>query len=826
MKQLRMYCRLNKTQWAILGVLAVIGIYLLMNAGPYKKEWDNNLNPLQLGFLQEGEYTIEITYEDSPEGNRILVWSDEMADAYNQMGLLLAEQEIKGGSGVVHVPLSLEHPAYGVRVRTMLDEEDAGYLAKVLIQSNHLVYKDNYVLGAVVILTGVLLAVWFGRMNRSLASDGVWPWQKMFLGYPEKYSMPLVLAGLGLLASLPLLSDALLWGDDTAFHLVRLEGIYQGIRTGDFPVRITPQQMEGYGSLTAAMYPQLFLYPVALLRFLGVSLMVSYKILLVLINIATAFGAYYAAANVCESRKIGLWMSILYTFSVYRLSNIYVRGALGEGLAMVFLPLVIWGVYEVLWGKGRWMILVLGMTGMLESHVLSTQLCVLFMGAELVFWLCSRKKQQFGKRFWNGCKAVLVTVLLNASFLLPFLYFCGEDFQCFHMPLETFEHAAYFSQLFSLFPSVGGASLGLGTTQHEMPITIGGVLLAGVILFLFLLGKSGGSQSEGNSQLEGNDSGRTEGKGNSQPGSDDSGWTEGKGNSQPGSNGSGRSEGNGSRRGWQGAGMHCFVYGGIAILMSSWLFPGEKLVQWEALRSFFTTLQFSWRFLGPATVCWSLTAAIGIVGVSEGAFEHCLRQDVDADEEKRTGRIHGEGEGTGGRRMIYGMMAVLVAAASFYFFDQLAQEREQRADKMELEGMSNGDGMYLYRDSEKFRAIQLDYHRREAVIRTDQGGGMKYADYRKEGSHIHVEVTPVGKGADILLFPLYWFPGYEITVNGESVPVFPQDTLVACRAPVEKAVIEVRYGGFPAFRAADIVTLVTFCSILGGMFYVRRKASG
>ena len=88
-----------------------------------------------------------------------------------------------------------------------------------------------------------------------------------------------------------------------------------------------------------------------------------------------------------------------------------------------------------------------------------------------------------------------------------------------------------------------------------------------------------------------------------------------------------------------------------------------------------------------------------------------------------------------------------------------------------------------------------------------------------------MEVTPVGKEADVLMFPLYWFPGYGITVNGENVPVFSQDTLVACKAPTEKAVIEVHYGGFLFFRLADIVTLVTLCSIFVGMFYVKKQKS-
>ena len=112
MKQLKKYCRFNGTQWAILGSLVVIGILLFLSARPYRKEWEKNLNPLGLGFLQEGAYTIEITYKNSPEGNRILVWSDEMTDEHNQMGIILAEQEINEGSGVIHVPLSLDVSIY------------------------------------------------------------------------------------------------------------------------------------------------------------------------------------------------------------------------------------------------------------------------------------------------------------------------------------------------------------------------------------------------------------------------------------------------------------------------------------------------------------------------------------------------------------------------------------------------------------------------------------------------------------------------------------------------------------------------------------------
>lgn len=768
MKRLKISRLFTGVQLAVLAFIALSGIFFFLNGKPYRQEYSR---PEELGFLEKGDYTLVATYENSPPDNYIVVYSDEAVDRRNRPGVVFARQEIPEGSGVVSFPLSIGEAVYGVRIGTAL----GGGVTELTIQSKRIIHKDHYVLVFLMLAACVTLGILFVRMRRETGKAGA----KLLFGYPEKYMLPLVLVGMGLLASLPLFSDSLLWGDDAEFHLSRLEGIYRGLAAGDFPVRITPQHMAGYGSLTALMYPQAFLYPAAALRFLGVSLMLCYKLLLTAVNVGTAFGAYHGAKNICGSRNAGLWMSGLYTFSLYRLSNMYVRGALGETLAMAFLPLVIWGVYEVLWGKRRWMVLVLGMTGVMQSHVLSVQLCALFMAAELLFWLASKRKNQFGPRLLDGCKAVGVTALLNASFLVPFLYFCKEDFQCFHMPFEVSEHAAYFSQMFALFPSVEGASLAPGTTQHEMPIAVGGALAAGAVLFVLAYGKKGKRRSKK-----------------------------------------------------VGAGLHCLVYGGAAVLMASWIFPWERVAQAEALRQFFTSLQFSWRFLAPATVFWSLTAAVGITGLWEGkgafaasggGFPAAGEGGPWDDEMQDNGmslRLKQE-RAIGG--WAWWGMALLTLISTVYFFDGLAQNRYQRADKMALEGLSHGDAMYLYRDGDEFRTINLDYHREEAYVKSAKGTAAEYYDYKKNGSRIDVEVVPLGEGEDVLLFPLYWFPGYEILINGEKAPVFAMDTLVACDMPSESAKIQVRYRGFWFFAAADAVTALTLGSIAGWEIYKRKK---
>lgn len=717
--------RFTAAQTGILIFTVFIAILFFLNAAPYRDERTDNLSPAWFQFLQKGSYVLTVSYENSPSGNVVFIFSNDMVDESNQPGIIYTVKEISEGSGEVLVPLELEQAAFNVCVSAALDGDQGGCLTKVAIESNQIIFRDHYFLCAVTLIVGAILAFLFRKLP------------------PEKYRLPLVLAAMGVLATIPLFSDFIFSGsegDDIYFHLTRLEGIYRGLASGDFPVRITPEQMSGYGGVTAIMYPQLFLYPAAMLRFLGVSLMLCYKVLILAINVATAFAGYYAAKNVCGSRRVAMWMSVFYTFSAYRLGNLYVRGALGEALAMVFLPLVIWGAYEVLWGNRRWIVLALAMTGVLESHVLSVEMCALFMALEFVFWLFYKKKDLFWPRVLDGAKAVAVTLLFNATFLVPFLYFCGEDLQCFHLPAEISEHAAYFSQMFSLFPPVTGASQALGSTQGEMPITIGGVLLLGSVLFL-----------------------------------------------------AGRQDGEGKGR-WEGIGIHCLMLGSLAVLIASWIFPWNKIEGMEILGGICSSLQFPWRFLGPASVFLSLTSAIAIAELTEGKSKY---------------------------GWIQAAMAMLTLATAGYMFDGLSQRHVQSDEKMLLERADLCDGMYAYFDGVSFRPVQLDYGRNEAYIKTANGTQVEYADFRRNGSHIYVVAEPLEEKEDYFMFPLYWFPGYEITVNGEKAQAYMLSTLVACRVPEERAVIEVRYVGFWFFTAADIVTLLAFAGILGRGLYKR-----
>lgn len=531
------------------GVLLFFGVCLFFNPKAYTQTYEGRFASAEYPFLQAGDYSLEITYEGADKGCQVIVETKALVAEDNTQGIIFLEEPIEEGYGTAQIIVHIPESAEAVTVRnSMGDGEDAEIFHKIVLQSVQLLDKDNYFLSGLCFLAaiGVLLLGLFIPK--------------------EKYLMPVVLTGIALLASLPLMNDFLKWGHDLNFHLARLEGIYQGLRSGAFPVIINPFQLEGFGYLTGAMYPQLFLYPFAALRFFGISTVLCYKLLLISANITTVFLTYYSVKTICKSIPTGLTASILYTFSIYRLADMYTRGAVGELWAMAFLPLIVWGIYELLWGNYRkWYLLALGVSGVLQSHVLSVEMSLVFLIATGLCWLVMKGKTDWLKRILAGLKAVLFTILLNAFFLIPFLYYGNEQLQVFHINNDLSLSAAYFSQMFPFFPEATGSNKISGYTQGEMPIAIGGILLAGAVLFCAAIFKKKKEEQTTSDKL----------------------------------------------------GLLCLIFGIFSMVLSSWLFPWETIQSVPALNFLAAPLEFVWRYLGPASMFLSVAGAVGIVSFAQ-----------------------------------------------------------------------------------------------------------------------------------------------------------------------------------------------------------------
>lgn len=363
-------------------------------------------------------------------------------------------------------------------------------------------------------------------------------------------------------ACVPLFVNYLTSGHDLTFHLMRIEGLAEGLKQGQFPVKMQPLWLNDYGYPVSIMYGDLFLYFPALLRIIGFSLQSAYKIYLASIQLITAVNAYICLKEVAGDRKLGVVGCFLYMFATNRMTNIYYRSAVGEYTALAFLPLVFLGLWY-LFGKEDtketekrkvFFLLVTGYTCILQTHLLTFNIVIIF---SLLYCLLSFKK--FRKNFVFLVKTAIITIVLNLCFLVPMAdYMLSHNMKVkFASRFENMQqHGLFVSQLFQMFrfpvSLSGNVMNGVG---GDMAIGIGLTYMLVIALFCFELltffvRRKKGEAAEKISVKES---------------------------------------------------VKIFILLCLTLLMSCYFFPWSAIGDIPVIGSFLTPYQFAWRFIGIAT---------------------------------------------------------------------------------------------------------------------------------------------------------------------------------------------------------------------------------
>lgn len=313
----------------------------------------------------------------------------------------------------------------------------------------------------------------------------------------EQKNVAFGLALITIAASLPLFTDYLISAADSTFHLWRIEGLKEGILSGQFPVRISPKWQYGYGYAAPVFYGETFLVFAAVLRMIGFTIVTSYRYYLIAINAATALIAYSCFQRIWKSRYLGLFCSMLYTVSVYRVHKVYCRGTLGEALALMLLPLLVYGFYKVFTedihdGGYRfyWIPLTIGYAGLLQSHLLTGEMVGAFT---ILLCLIMWKKVFRWPTFLVLAKTVICALLISAWFVIPFAdYMLTGDFRIQHASgRQIQERGIYPAHLFLTFfeggENVFFAKTGMYLTD-DTGIGIAPTAVLGLWIFLAFFG--------------------------------------------------------------------------------------------------------------------------------------------------------------------------------------------------------------------------------------------------------------------------------------------------------------------------------------------------
>ena len=304
----------------------------------------------------------------------------------------------------------------------------------------------------------------------------------------RRYAVPLVLAGIALLASLPLFSNYLYFGHDLDYHLQRITAMAAELSYGQFPVRLTTDSLNGYGYANPLCYCELFLTLPALLYNAWLPLRTCYQVYIFAVTLATAAIAYYSFGTITASRKLGLLGAGLYTLSCYRMVCIYVRAAVGEYTAIAFLPLILAGLYNIYTTEkprfAQWAPMAFGMAALVQCHLLSCELIALLL---VVFCLLRLRETLRPARLLAWLKAALLALALSAWYFFPFLISTREINLMVNGPLigKIQGQGTYLVQLFSPFGcGYGGTADG---TSNDMTLTLGLPLAAGFMLVIYCL---------------------------------------------------------------------------------------------------------------------------------------------------------------------------------------------------------------------------------------------------------------------------------------------------------------------------------------------------
>lgn len=206
-------------------------------------------------------------------------------------------------------------------------------------------------------------------------------------------------------------------GHDFLLHLERIFILVESIKHGVILPRWLPNVLYGYGSPLFSVYWGVPYYFGAILKILGASYEVVFKILLILPNIVSFFGMYLWVKKGWHDKFIAFISATIYLWTPYRFLDTFIRGALGEIFAFAFIPFVFYS-FESPLDPWKFIMGSVSLSLLIYSHqglaFFTFIIICFFIGLKFI-------KDKKLRIFQARCKIIITGLLLAAFFWLPAL---------------------------------------------------------------------------------------------------------------------------------------------------------------------------------------------------------------------------------------------------------------------------------------------------------------------------------------------------------------------------------------------------------------------
>ncbi len=207
---------------------------------------------------------------------------------------------------------------------------------------------------------------------------------------------------------------------DGEWAVVRLGEMFREIKDLQFPPRYSTVLNNGYGyPLFNFAYP--FPYYVALIfKMAGFGFVESIKIVFALTVPLSGIGIYLLSKNLWKNRGAGIISAILYMYLPYRMVDLYVRGSIGESLALAIIPFLFYLALRL--KETRMSLIIVSLSSILLGSLILTHNIMAVYFVPLYIFFCilinSFGKKRFDVRFLY---IVVLGIGLSAFFWFPAL---------------------------------------------------------------------------------------------------------------------------------------------------------------------------------------------------------------------------------------------------------------------------------------------------------------------------------------------------------------------------------------------------------------------
>lgn len=242
------------------------------------------------------------------------------------------------------------------------------------------------------------------------------------MSYLRNYFHLIIIFIFCILFTLPFYKTGFFATHDGEWSVIRLAEMVREVKDLQFPPRWSDYLNHGYGyPLFSFTYPLPY-YAGILLKLIRFGLVDSIKILFILSVFLSAL-FMYKLGSILSNKTGGLFSALYYLSANYRLVNLYIRGSLGESIALIFFPLIFYLGIIYLNHPSVWnyVFFSISLAGLILSHnVMALIFFPFFMLFYLLYNLHHRRRLTLSARI-KMILPLLQSFGLAAYFFIPAL---------------------------------------------------------------------------------------------------------------------------------------------------------------------------------------------------------------------------------------------------------------------------------------------------------------------------------------------------------------------------------------------------------------------